>query len=198
MAKNTFEKNGGYFIDGVAYMDCKVTGEPVANVSTDSVSVIGSRAVMGMVGIPEEPKKKEPTGRPAGWHFMNEFVDKWGNVFHKGVEQPKLKGTLPPTKVTPKKKPTKRRTKEQILLDRQVEKKAALKKASENELKGVLGYTEEGVVSQDFVSEPKTSTFDANASIGLNDNFVKLISWYDNEFGYSSKLVDLAQYINGF
>ena len=76
------------------------------------------------------------------------------------------------------------------------EVKAALKEASENELKGILGYTEEGVVSQDFVSEPRTSVFDANASIGLNDNFVKLISWYDNEFGYSTKLVDLAEYIN--
>jgi len=76
------------------------------------------------------------------------------------------------------------------------EVKDAIKKASENDLKGILGYTEEGVVSQDFVSESKTSTFDANASIGLNDNFVKLISWYDNEYGYSSKLVDLAQYIN--
>jgi glyceraldehyde 3-phosphate dehydrogenase len=76
------------------------------------------------------------------------------------------------------------------------EVKDAIKKASENDLKGILGYTEEGVVSQDFVSESKTSTFDANASIGLNNNFVKLISWYDNEYGYSSKLVDLAQYIN--
>jgi glyceraldehyde 3-phosphate dehydrogenase len=76
------------------------------------------------------------------------------------------------------------------------EVKDAIKKASENQLKGILGYTEEGVVSQDFVSDPKTSTFDANASIGLNDNFVKLISWYDNEYGYSSKLVDLAQYVN--
>lgn len=74
--------------------------------------------------------------------------------------------------------------------------KAALKDASENELAGVLGYTEEGVVSQDFVSEPKTSTFDANASMALNDNFVKLVSWYDNEFGYSTKLVDLAQHIS--
>ncbi|OEK07675.1 type I glyceraldehyde-3-phosphate dehydrogenase [Flavivirga aquatica] len=73
--------------------------------------------------------------------------------------------------------------------------KAALKDASENELKGILGYTEEGVVSQDFVSEPKTSTFDANASMALNDNFIKLVSWYDNEFGYSTKLVDLAQHI---
>ena len=74
--------------------------------------------------------------------------------------------------------------------------KAAIKDASENELKGVLGYTEEGVVSQDFVSEARTSVFDANASMGLNDNFVKLVSWYDNEYGYSSKLVDLATYIN--
>jgi glyceraldehyde 3-phosphate dehydrogenase len=76
------------------------------------------------------------------------------------------------------------------------EVKAAIKDASENELKGVLGYTEEGVVSQDFVSESLTSTFDANASMALNDNFIKVISWYDNEYGYSSKLVDLAQYIN--
>lgn len=74
--------------------------------------------------------------------------------------------------------------------------KAAIKNASENELKGILGYTEEGVVSQDFVSETKTSTFDANASMALNDNFVKLISWYDNEYGYSAKLVELAHYIS--
>jgi len=126
--KSTFEKNGGYFIDGVAYMDCKITGEPVANVSTEAKSVIGSRAVMGMVGMPKEKPKKVSTGRPAGWHFMNEFVDKDGTVFHKGVEQPKLKGTLKPTKVVAKKK-TKRRTKEEILIARQAEKKAALKKA---------------------------------------------------------------------
>jgi len=126
--KSTFEKNGGYFIDGVAYMDCKVTGDPVPNVSTEAKSVIGSRAVMGMVGLPKEKPKKVSTGRPAGWHFMNEFVDKDGTVFHKGVEQPDLKGTLPPTKVVAKKK-TKRRTKEEILIARQAEKKAALKKA---------------------------------------------------------------------
>ena len=109
-------------------MDCKITGEPVANVGLEAVSVIGSRAVLGMVGIPKEKPVKVSTGRPAGWHFMNEFVDKDGNVFHKGVEQPKLKGTLAPTKVTPKKK-TKRRTKDEILIARQKEKKAALKKA---------------------------------------------------------------------
>jgi len=132
MDKNTFEKNGGYFIDGVAYMDCKVTGDPVANVSTEAVSVVGSRAVMGMVGMPKDKPKRVSTGRPAGWHFMNEFVDKDGNVFHKGVEQPKLKGTLSPTKVTPKKK-TKRRTKDEILIARQMEKKAALKKAHQKQ-----------------------------------------------------------------
>ena len=128
MSKSTFEKNGGYFIDGVAYMDCKITGEPVANVSTEAKSVIGSRAVMGMVGLPKEKPSRVSSGRPAGWHFMNEFVDKDGRVFHKGKEQPDLKGTLPPTKIVPKKK-TKRRTKEEILIARDKEKKAALKKA---------------------------------------------------------------------
>ena len=129
MSKNTFEKNGGYFIDGIAYMDCKITGEPVANVSTEAKSVIGSRAVMGMVGLPKEKPTRVSTGRPAGWHFMNEFVDKDGNVYHKGKLQPDLKGTLPPTKVSAPKKKTKRRTKEEILIARDKEKKAALKKA---------------------------------------------------------------------
>ena len=128
MSKSTFEKNGGYFIDGIAYMDCKITGEPVANVSTEAKSVIGSRAVMGMVGLPKEKPTRVSSGRPAGWHFMNEFVDKDGNVYHKGKLQPDLRGTLPPTKIVPKKK-TKRRTKEEILIARDKEKKAALKKA---------------------------------------------------------------------
>ena len=126
------KKNGGYFVDGVAYMDCKITGDPVPNVSKDSVSVIGSRALMGKMGklFPDVTKPSyKPTGRPAGWHFMKEFVDKDGNIFHLGKEQPKLKGTLPPTKVKPKKNTTKRRTKEQILLARAAEKKVALKKA---------------------------------------------------------------------
>ena len=133
MGKSTFEKNGGYFIDGVPYMDCKITGEPVRNVSMEAKSVIGSRAVMGKIDkmFPETTKKSKPkTGRPAGWHWMVEFVDKDGTVYHKGKEQPKLKGKLPPTEIKPRKKPTKkRRTKEQILLDRHEEKKAALKKA---------------------------------------------------------------------
>ena len=112
-------------------MDCKITGEPVPNVSTETKSVIGSRALMGRMfkQFPDTTTpKRQPTGRPAGWHFMKEFVDKDGTVFHLGKEQPKLKGTLPPTKVKPKKK-TKRRTKEEILLARNAEKKAALKKA---------------------------------------------------------------------
>lgn len=69
---------------------------------------------------------------------------------------------------------------------------ATMKKASENELKGILGYTEDQVVSQDFVHETRTSVFDAKAGIGLNDNFHKIISWYDNEWGYSNKVLDLA------
>jgi glyceraldehyde 3-phosphate dehydrogenase len=70
-----------------------------------------------------------------------------------------------------------------------------LKKASENELKGILGYTEDDVVSQDFVSDTRTSIVDAKAGIGLNSTFFKLVSWYDNEYGYSSKLIDLSVHI---
>ena len=69
--------------------------------------------------------------------------------------------------------------------------KAAVKAASENEMKGILGYTEDAVVSTDFIHDPRTSIFDANAGIALNSNFVKLISWYDNEWGYSNKVLDL-------
>ncbi len=69
---------------------------------------------------------------------------------------------------------------------------AAIKKAAAGSMNGVLKYTDEAVVSQDFVGESHTSTFDSGASIALNDNFFKLVSWYDNEYGYSSKLIDLA------
>lgn len=74
--------------------------------------------------------------------------------------------------------------------------KKTFKAASEGEMAGVLGYTEEAVVSQDFVSDPRTSIFDAGAGIELNSKFFKIVSWYDNEFGYSNKLVDLAEYVN--
>ncbi|MEI6594784.1 MAG: type I glyceraldehyde-3-phosphate dehydrogenase [Bacteroidota bacterium] len=69
--------------------------------------------------------------------------------------------------------------------------KAAMKKASENELKGILGYTEDEVVSNDFLGDSRTSIFDAKAGISLNNNFVKIVSWYDNEWGYSNKVIDL-------
>ena len=69
--------------------------------------------------------------------------------------------------------------------------KNAMKNASENQLKGILGYTEDAVVSQDFVSEPRTAVFDADAGLALNDRFYKIIAWYDNEFGYATKIVDL-------
>ncbi len=72
----------------------------------------------------------------------------------------------------------------------------AMKKASEGELKGVLGYTEDQVVSNDFVGELKTSVFDAGAGIQLSPTFVKVVSWYDNEMGYSSKVVDLVEFMD--
>jgi len=75
--------------------------------------------------------------------------------------------------------------------------KAVMKRASENELKGILGYTEEAVVSSDFIGDPRTSIFDADAGIMLNPNFVKVVSWYDNEMGYSHKILELIAYMNG-
>jgi len=74
---------------------------------------------------------------------------------------------------------------------------AKMKEASEGELKGILGYTEDAVVSNDFIGDSRTSIFDATAGIQLSDKFVKLVSWYDNEWGYSCKVVDLVAYIAG-
>ena len=73
--------------------------------------------------------------------------------------------------------------------------KQAFKEAAEGELKGILGYTEDEVVSEDFRGDARTSIFDAKAGISLNDNFVKVVSWYDNEWGYSNKLVDLVELV---
>ncbi len=74
--------------------------------------------------------------------------------------------------------------------------KKVMKAASEGELKGILGYTEDDVVSSDFMTDPRTSIFDAGAGISLNDNFVKVVSWYDNEWGYSNKLLDLIAHMD--
>ncbi len=110
-------------------LNCKKCSRLVTNCGDTAKSVICSICTMLAVGFPEEKKKPKPSGRPAGWHFMAEFVDKDGNVFHKGKEMKKLKGTKSPTVVKPKKKPTKRRSKQEILLARDKEKKAALKAA---------------------------------------------------------------------
>lgn len=74
--------------------------------------------------------------------------------------------------------------------------KKVIKTASENELKGILAYTEDDVVSTDFIGDQHSSIFDAKAGISLNDNFVKLVSWYDNEFGYSCRVVDLIKHVH--
>ena len=136
-----FEDNGGYYIDGVPYMDCKYTGKPVRNVSTDCKEVISDKALQSRMYkmFPEEFEKNtkpayQPTGRPAGWHFMNEFVDKDGNVFHKGKEQPKLKGTLKSTKIEPKKDKKKlskieKRKLEQAILQQMAMVRGQIKKA---------------------------------------------------------------------
>jgi len=121
-----------YMEGNIKYMSCQICGRYEA-VGDETTAVKCGRCVsmIMMNKYPhEEPKSYKPTGRPAGWHWMNEFVDVDGNVFHKGKEQPKLKGTLKPTVVKPtKKKRKKRRTKEQMLLAIDAERKAELKKA---------------------------------------------------------------------
>jgi glyceraldehyde 3-phosphate dehydrogenase len=74
--------------------------------------------------------------------------------------------------------------------------KKAMKAAADGPLKGILGYTEDAVVSSDFIGDPRTSIFDAGAGISLNDNFVKIVAWYDNEWAYSCKLLDLVAHMS--
>ena len=92
-------------------LECKKCGRWVDNLGENTFTVLCSYCTIIAAGIPKD-KKRKSSGKPPGWHFMNEFVDKDGNVFHKGKEQPKLKGTLPPTKVSTKK--IKRRTQKEI------------------------------------------------------------------------------------
>jgi len=89
---------------GVTYMQCKLCNNYVSGVSEDAVSIICGTCNAIRIPWPKITTQKVSTGRPAGWHWMSEFVDKDGSVFHKGVEQPKLKGTLKPTNVKPPKK----------------------------------------------------------------------------------------------
>ena len=156
---SVFTNNGGYVVkketiypyaNNIRYMDCSC-GTQVRNVGEEATSVVCNRCLTGQMfeKFPEmvddfNTKQYKPTGRPAGWHFMNEFVDKDGNVFHKGKEQPKLKGTLKPTKVKPKKK-VKRKTKDEILVARHKEKLAAerqLKKDLDKQKKFLMGDVE--------------------------------------------------------
>ena len=108
MAKRKKRKTYFSFIEGdIKYMECSVCSTPVRNISEKAVSVLCAICLAPRLFAqwnPMEQKQYVKTGRPAGWQWMKEFVDSDGNVFHKGKEVLKLKGTLPPTKVKPKKK----------------------------------------------------------------------------------------------
>tara|TARA_B100000214_G_C23812998_1_gene555891 strand:- start:103 stop:531 length:429 start_codon:yes stop_codon:yes gene_type:complete len=124
-----YKQTHEYKEKGVRYMKCQA-GCCYIQVGDTATAVRCSREVNAVIAkmFPNENKpSRVKTGRPAGWHWMAEFVDKDGKVYHRGKEVPELKGTLPVTVVKPKKK-TKRRTQQEILLARQKEKKAALRK----------------------------------------------------------------------
>ena len=108
MSKKAKQKWISFKEDGIRYMECKVCQSEYVSCDENIVAVTCSNCVtkIDLIKFPDTAIKKQKvsTGRPAGWHFMNEFVDKDGNVFHKGKEQPDLKGTLEPTKVKPRKK----------------------------------------------------------------------------------------------
>ena len=130
MARKKKIEYHSYKEGSIRYMSCMTCGHYTV-VGDSATGVRCSNCVMKTMMNqypPEESKSYKPTGRPAGWHWMNEFVDVDGNVFHKGKEQPKLKGSLKPTVVKPRKK-TKRRTRNQILLGIDAERKSELKKA---------------------------------------------------------------------
>jgi phage FluMu protein Com len=117
-------------------LPCRKCGRLVETVGEEAVKVTCSWCVLGAVGFPEESKSAyKPTGRPAGWHWMKEFVDKDGSVYHLGKEQPKLKGTKKPTKVV--KKTTKRRTKAEIEASK-IKKYQMKKKAEKVKLKSEI------------------------------------------------------------
>ena len=111
MAKKQKQEWITFYEDGKRFMLCKRCQSEYVETSEDAVAVTCHMCVqricishMSLEEMIPSLRKKVTTGRPPGWHFMNEFVDKYGNVFHKGKEQPELKGTLKPTKVKPPKK----------------------------------------------------------------------------------------------
>ena len=129
MARKKKIEYHSYYEGHLRYMVCMVCGR-YENVGEEATGVKCSKCVNFSVPL-EQSKGYKPTGRPAGWHWRKEFVDKDGTVYHLGKEQPKLKGTLPPTKFSPPKKKklvskkSKRRTKELMLVARHKEKKVA-------------------------------------------------------------------------
>ena len=130
MARKKKIEYHSYTEGSVRYMVCSTCGnyERVGELATAVKCSRCVNIIMMNQYPPENTPSYKPTGRPAGWHWMTEFVDMDGNVFHKGKEQPKLKGTLKPTVVKARKK-TKRRSRHQILLGMDAERKSALKKA---------------------------------------------------------------------
>jgi len=122
--------DNSYMVGNVRYVTCTRCGREIKGVGDDTVTATCSFCLVRMIPVEEPKSAYKPTGRPAGWHWMSEFVDKDGNVYHRGKEQPKLKGTLPPTKVKPpKKRKVKRRTRDEVLVAHYKKKKADLKKA---------------------------------------------------------------------
>ncbi len=128
MARKKKVEYHSYYEGNVRYMSCMNCGR-YEKVGESTTGLKCSRCVNFSVPL-EQPKGYKPTGRPAGWHWMKEFVDKDGTVYHLGKEQPKLKGTLKPTKVKPpKKRKVKRRTRDEVLVAHYKKKKSDLKKA---------------------------------------------------------------------
>jgi|TARA_Y100000034_G_scaffold47569_1_gene58567 hypothetical protein len=127
MVKKKKQKYPSFIEKGIRYLQCKECGDYQPVSSKSIIATLCSKCLNKK--IPNEPSKAQyvPTGRPAGWHWMKEFVDVDGNVFHKGKEQPKLKGSLPPSKIKSKKKRKKRRTKNEVLIALYNKKKKALK-----------------------------------------------------------------------
>ena len=134
MARKKKIEYHSYTEGSVRYMVCSMCGnyERVGELATAVKCSRCVNIIMMNQYPPENKPSYKPTGRPAGWHWMTEFVDVDGNVFHRGKEQPKLKGTLKPTVVKPRKK-IKRRNKQAILVAREKEKKAELKKAHQKQ-----------------------------------------------------------------
>ena len=122
MSKKAKQKWISFKEDGIRYMECKVCQSEYVSCDEDIVAVTCSNCIVkiDMIKFPDTiQKQKVSSGRPPGWHFMNEYVDKDCNVFHKGKEQPELKGTLKPTKLKPRKK------KKKLTADEKLFKKAA-------------------------------------------------------------------------